>query len=196
MYVLKLLWKIVINPILHGYFCSSLTLLRDQNHIGYIVGKVTRGIRMTTKARKYLLKTLFTLSFIYITYYNHIWGATNILFALTCGATYISNLGKLIRLQNSVLWIMSNVLRLGYVTSLYWLLGIFIIYSIAIDKYLIGRFMFRFCNNWGLVLFYLFFAYHYQFYAWNIRSAQHFLFLLFRLTWVKLETEALYGMKL
>ena len=55
-------------------------------HINYVAGKVSRAIGMMVKAKKYLRKeALLTLyySFVcpYLTYCNHIWGAT-----------YISNL--------------------------------------------------------------------------------------------------------
>ena len=118
------------------------------------------------KARKYLQKeallTLYyTFIYPYFTYCNHIWGAT-----------YIWNLSKLIKLQNAVLRIMCNVKRLGFVTSLYGEFGIFRL--IDINKYLIGRFMFRFCNNQVPVLFDSFFAHNYEFHAYNTRSAQHF----------------------
>ena len=137
-----------------------------KDHISYIAGKVSRGIGMMIKARKYLQKeallTLYyTFIYPYFTYCNHIWGAT-----------YISNLNKLIKLQNAVLRIMCNVKRLGSFTALYEKLGIFRL--IDINKYLIGRFMFRFCNNQVPVLFDSFFAHNYEFHAYNTRSAQHF----------------------
>ena len=67
---------------------------------------------------------------------------------------------------------MCNVKRLGSVASLYGELGIFTL--IDINKYLIGRFMFRFCNNQVPVLFDSFVAHNYEIHAYNTRSAQHF----------------------
>ena len=72
-------------------------------HINYVADKVSRVIGMTVKAKKYLRKkaplTLY-YSFVYhyLTYCNHIWGAT-----------YISNFQiKLINLQKRVMMIISN----------------------------------------------------------------------------------------
>ena len=115
-----------------------------KDHISYIVGKVTRGIGTVIKARKYLqrqalLTLYYTFIYPYFIYCNHIWGAT-----------YISNLSKPIKLQNAE-GIMCNVKRLGFVTSLYGEFGIFRL--IDIKKYLIGRFMFRFCDNQVPALF-------------------------------------------
>ena len=85
-----------------------------RGHISYIAGKkVTRGIGMMIKARKYLQKEAkltpyYTFIYPYYTNCDHTWGAT-----------YISNLRKLIKLQNAVLQIMCNVERWVSVTSLY-----------------------------------------------------------------------------
>ena len=67
---------------------------------------------------------------------------------------------------------MCNVKRLGSATSLYGELGIFRL--IDINKYLIGRFMFCFCNNQIHALFDSFLAHSYEFHAYNTRSAQYF----------------------
>ena len=74
-----------------------------KDHINYLAGKVSRAIGMMVKAKKYLGKeALLTLyySFVYpyLTYCNHIWGAT-----------YISNLKKLIKLQNRIVMVIFNV---------------------------------------------------------------------------------------
>ena len=135
-----------------------------KDHVSYIAGKVSRGIGMMIKAKQYLQKeALLTLyySFIYpyFTYCNHIWGAT-----------YVSNLSKLIRLQNANIRIMCNVKKLGSVALVYRELGIFKLTDI--NKYLIG--MFRFCNGHVPVLFNSFFAYNYEFHHDSTRSAQHF----------------------
>ena len=67
---------------------------------------------------------------------------------------------------------MCNVKKLGSVTLLYRELVIFKLTDI--NKYLIGRFLFRFCNGHVLVLFNSFFAYNYEFHNYSTRSAQHF----------------------
>ena len=100
---------------------------------------------MMIKARQYLLKEAllthyYAFIYPYFNYCNLIWGST-------C----VSNLSKLIRLQNAVLWIMCNAKKIDSVTYLYNELGIFRLTDI--NKYLIGRFMFRFCNNQVPVLF-------------------------------------------
>ena len=57
-----------------------------KDHINYVAGKVSRAIGMMVKANKYirkeaLLTLYFSFVYPYLTYFNHIWGAT-----------YISNL--------------------------------------------------------------------------------------------------------
>ena len=104
-----------------------------EDHIKYIAGKVSRGVGMMIKARQYLRKeALLTLYYAFIypyfTYCNLIWGST-----------YVSNLSKLIRLQNAVLRIMCNAKKFDSVTYLYNELGIFRLTDI--NKYIIGRYM-------------------------------------------------------
>ena len=116
-----------------------------KDHINYIAGKISRDIGIIIKARKYLQKTaLITLyySFIYpyLTYCNHIWGAT-----------YVTNLMKLEKLQNKVHRIICNIKRRDSIVHMYKELGV--IKFKDINKYLIGRFMFRFCNANVPVLF-------------------------------------------
>ena len=118
------------------------------------------------KVRQYLRKeALLTLYYAFIypyfTYCNLIWGST-----------YVSNLSKLIRLQNAVLRIICNAKKFDSVTYLYNKLGIFRLTDI--NKYLIGRFMFRFCNNQVPVLFQSFFTYNHEIHSYGTRSAQHF----------------------
>ena len=71
-------------------------------HIDHIAGKISRGIGMIIKARQYLNKSgLMSLyySFIYpyLTYCNHIWGAT-----------YKTRLKRLVMLQNKAVRILSH----------------------------------------------------------------------------------------
>ena len=77
--------------------------LNWKDHIMHIAGKISRGIGMIIKARDYLNKdSLLALynAFIYpyITYCNHIWGAT-----------YKSNLTRLVTLQNKIVRIICHV---------------------------------------------------------------------------------------
>ena len=83
-----------------------------KDHINYISGKVSRGIGMILKARRYpTKKALMTLyySFIYpyLTYCNHIWGST-----------YQTNLMKLQKLQNRIRRIICNTNRRDHVRQL------------------------------------------------------------------------------
>ena len=89
-----------------------------KDYINYIAGKISRGIGMVIKSRKYLQKpALITLyySFMYpyLTYCNHIWGAT-----------YVTNLMKLEKLQNKVLRIICNIKRRDNIVHMYKELGV------------------------------------------------------------------------
>jgi len=121
---------------------------------------------MMYKARKYLPRNaLLTLyhSFIYpyFTYCNHIWGAT-----------YRSNLRKLIRLQNSLVRMICNVRKLSSVDKCYAELGI--LKFTDINKYLIARFMFRFCNDQVPDLFKPMFILNRDIHDHKTRTADHF----------------------
>ena len=115
------------------------------------------------KARRYLKKeALITLyySFVYpyLTYCNHIWGAT-----------YVSNLKKLMKLQNRIVRVFSNAKYRESADPLYKTLGI--MKFVDINKYLIAHFMFRYCNK---KLFNSYFEYNSHYHNYNTRSAQHF----------------------
>ena len=121
---------------------------------------------MMVKAKKYLRKeALLTLyySFVYpyLTYCNHIWGAT-----------YISNLKKLIKLQNRIVRVIFNAKYRENADPLYKALGI--LKLVDINKYLIGRFMFRYCNGSLPQLFNSFFEYNSDYHNYDTRTAQHF----------------------
>ena len=110
-----------------------------KDHINNVAGKVSRAIGMLVKAERYLKKeALITLyyPFVYpnLTYCNHIWGAT-----------YVSNLMKFIKLQNRIVRVISNA---KYRESAHPLYKTFeIMKFVDINKYLIARFMFRYCND-------------------------------------------------
>ena len=132
----------------------------------HVAGKVSRAIGMIVKAKKYLRKeALLTLyySFVYpyLTSCNHIWGAT-----------YVSNLRKLINLQKRVVRIISNAKYRDNSDPLYKSLGILKLADI--NKYLIARFMFRYCNNNVPELFNSYFEYNSDYHNYNTRSAEHF----------------------
>ena len=103
-------------------------------HIDHIAGKISRGIGMIIKARQYLNKSgLMSLyySFIYpyLTYCNHIWGAT-----------YKTRLKRLVMLQNKAVRILSHAGNRTSSDPLYKKLDIMKVENI--NTYLIGRFMF------------------------------------------------------
>ena len=74
-----------------------------KNHICYITGKIVKGIKVITTARKLIDKnTLITLHYTfyypYLCYCNHVWENT-----------YITYLGKLDIMQKKVIWIIYGV---------------------------------------------------------------------------------------
>ena len=137
-----------------------------KDHINYISGKVSRGIGMILKARRYLTKkALMTLyySFIYpyLTYCNHI-----------RGSTYQTNLMKLQKLQNRIIRIICNTNRRDHVRPLYKATGLLQLGDI--NKYLTCRFMFRVCNNHVPRVFHSFFKRNREFHNYETRTANHF----------------------
>ena len=112
--------------------------LNWKKHIAYISGKVSRGMGVILKARRVLngnsLKTLY-FSFIYpfFTYCNHVWGST-----------YKSNLRPLITLQKTCVRIISSAKYRDPTDPLFKDLGL--LKLLEINKYLIGKFMFK-CHH-------------------------------------------------
>ena len=98
--------------------------LNWKDHITYISGKISRGIGMIIKARNYLnqdglLALYHAFIYPYFTYCNHIWGAT-----------YKSNLQRLVILQNKIVRIISHVKPRADCKPLYyevWMYQLFII---------------------------------------------------------------------
>ena len=110
-----------------------------KEHINYISGKIAWDIWIITKARRYLNKeSLLSLyySFIYpyFTYYNQVWGNT-------C-KTYLE---KIIIQQKRAIRIIAGVPRF-YSTDLLFK-ELKLLRFININKYLIGRLMFRIYSN-------------------------------------------------
>ena len=79
---------------------------------------------------------------------------------------------KRIKLQNRIVRVISNVKYRESVHPLYKTLGI--MKFVDINKYLIARFMFRYCNNKLPVLFNSYFEYNCDYHNYNTRSAEHF----------------------
>ena len=127
-----------------------------KDHINYIAGKISCGIGMIIKARKYLQKpALITLYYSFI--YRYL--------------TYVTNIMKLEKLQNKVLRIICNRRRRDSIVHIYKELGV--IRFKDINKYLIERFMFRFCNANVPVLFHSYFQRNNEFHNYQTRTASH-----------------------
>ena len=106
-----------------------------KDHINYISGKIARGIGVIIKARKFLnKKSLLSLyySFIYpyLIYCNVVWGNT-----------YKTYLEKITLLQKRVIRIIAGVPRLFSTDPLFSQMDM--LKCGCINKYLVGRLMFR-----------------------------------------------------
>ena len=134
-------------------------------HIDHIAGKISRGIGMIIKARQYLNKTgLMSLyySFIYpyLTYCNHIWGAT-----------YKTRLKRLVTLQNKAIRILSHAGNRTSSDPLYKKLNIMKLENI--NTYLIGRFMFCVSIDKVPQSFRILFRRNNEYHSYSTRSAHH-----------------------
>ena len=119
-----------------------------KDHIAYISGKIARRIGIILKARKYLLKeSLISLYYSFIYPYlidcNHVWG-------LACK----THLDSLIKLQKGAIRIIVGVHSRTHTEPLFQKLKL--LKCEDINKYLIGRLMFRIQNN-ELPIFHNFF---------------------------------------
>ena len=140
--------------------------LNWKDHIKYTSGKISRGIGMIIKARKYLNKeSLMNLyySFIYpyLTYCNHIWGAT-----------YVTSLRKLVVLQKKVVRIICQVKPRTPTDELFRKLGI--IKFCDLNKYLICRFMFKWYKRVLPSIFDSFFTYNRDVHQYITRQSDEF----------------------
>ena len=109
--------------------------LNWKDHISYISRKLSRSIGTIIKARHFLNKhgliaLYFTFLYPYLSYCNHIWGSTS-----------KTNLKKLTTLQNKAIRIISHMNARKNCDAMYNEIGI--IKFVNINKYRIGRFMFR-----------------------------------------------------
>ena len=110
--------------------------LNWKKHIDYVSRKLSRGICMISKVKKYLngdsLVTLY-YSFIYpyMCHCNLIWGST-----------YESNLKKLTILQKRIIRIISGTRPKEHTDPLFEKLGL--MKFMSLNKYSIGKFMFRY----------------------------------------------------
>ena len=129
----------------------------------HVVGKVSRGLGMIIKARNYLNKKgLITLcySFVYpyLSYCNHIWG--NI---------YQRNLRQLCVSQNTIMRVIAGVKLRESAMPLYE--SICIMKLNDINKYLIARFMYKYCVGMVPQLFPSYFVRNYDVSSYDLRSS-------------------------
>ena len=134
-----------------------------KDHVAHIASKVSRGMGMIIKARTYLnrkglLTLYYTFVYPYLTYCNHIWGII-----------YQNNLKRLCVLQNKSVRIISGVKPRESTGPLYDYLGITKLTDL--NKYLIARFMLRYCINMVPKLFSSYFLRNYNVSLYDVRSA-------------------------
>ena len=140
--------------------------LNWKKHICYIAGKISRGIGIILKSRKYLNEeSLLTLYYCFIypflIYCNNVWGNT-----------YKTNLSKLQILQNQVLRIITGSKPRCLVDPLYKNLGILNLSEINV--YLTGMFMYKIYNQDVPHVFDDFFMYNYEVHDHDTRSSNYF----------------------
>jgi hypothetical protein len=131
-------------------------------HLSYIAGKISRGIGIIVKARKVLnrnsLRTLyFTFIYPYLTYCNHVWGCT-----------YISNLKRLIILQKCIIRIICGVRPRTHTNELFKNLNILKLEDI--NKYLIGKFMFKWVHRALPSIFDEYFTFNHDIHMYDTRQ--------------------------
>ena len=139
--------------------------LNWKDHISYVSSKISRSLGMIIKARNYLNKDglvnlYYSFIYPYLTYCNHIWGNT-----------YKTNLQKLVSLQNKVIRIISHAKSRISSQPLYNKLRIMKFHDI--NKYLIGRFMFKYHTGNIPNIFVTFFQENREIHDHNTRAACH-----------------------
>ena len=143
-----------------------------KEHINYISGKIARGIGIITKARNYLnkeslLSLYYSLIYPYFTYCYQVWGNT-------C-KTYLE---KIILQQKRAIRIIAGVPRFHSTDWLFTELKL--LKFIHINKYLIGRLMFRIYNHELQNLFGDFFTVNRELHGHSTRQALHYHIPLFK----------------
>ena len=139
--------------------------LNWKKHIAYISGKVSRGIGLIVKARKVLnasaLTTLY-YSFIYpfFTYCNHVWGCA-----------YESNLHSLVLLQKRIVRIITSSKYRDHSEPLIERLKLLKIGDI--NKYVLGKFMYRLYNNEVPTMFHAMFQKVRSVHGYETRQSNH-----------------------
>ena len=132
-------------------------------HISHIAGKVSRGIGILIKA-KYLLNKdalislYYSFVYSYITYCCHVWGNA-----------YPTNLRRLIVLQKKAVRIITNVKAKAHTAPLFAQLNF--VKVADINKYLVGKFMYRYHHGKVPDIFNDMFVYNYDVHLYRTRTA-------------------------
>ena len=110
--------------------------LNWKKHIDYVSRKLSRGIGLISKSKKYLngdslVILYYSFIYSYMCYCNLIWGST-----------YESNLKRLTILQKRIIRIISGTRPKEHTDPLFEKLGL--MKFMSLNKYLIGKFMFRY----------------------------------------------------
>ena len=137
-----------------------------KEHISYISGKIAKGVGILIKARKYLNKTTlmnlyYTFVYPYLIYCNHVWGST-----------YIPYFDKIVSLQKKAVRIIAGIKPRCDVMGVFHQLRI--LPCLRINKYLIGRVMYRIHTNSILQKCNGFFECNRDVYHHNTRQTNHF----------------------
>ena len=132
----NLITEVSSTKFLGVYLDNKLTW---KKHIDYITAKVSRGFGLISKAKKLLnadalLTLYYSFLYPYLCYCNHVWGST-----------YVSNLQKLIVLQKKIIRMISGSGFRDHTDPLFKNLSL--IKFVDLNKYMIGRFMFRYHVN-------------------------------------------------
>ena len=163
--------KIENEPITQVKKTKFLGVIIDCNltwkeHISYISGKIAKGVGILTKARKFLNKTTlmnlyYTFVYPYLIYCNHVWGST-----------YTTHFNKIISLQKKAVRIIAGIKPRSDVMNAFQQLRI--LPCILINKYLLGRLMYKIYTNSALQKFECFFEYNKDVHGYNTRQTNHY----------------------
>ena len=159
----KVINRVYSTKCLGGYVDDSLTW---KCHIDHVCKKISKGIGILTKARKYLNKrTLqqlyYTFIYPYLSYCNHVWGNT-----------YSTYLKRLTLLQKRALRIITFSGFREHTDVLFQNLKILKIREI--NKHLLGQFVYKYSENMLPRTFNGMFRLNADIHSYNTRSANKF----------------------
>ena len=163
--------KIENEPITQVKKTKFLGVIIDCNltwkeHISYISGKIAKGVGILTKTRKFLNKTTlmnlyYTFVYPYLIYCNHVWGST-----------YTTYFNKIISLQKKAVRIIAGIKPRSDVMNAFQQLRI--LPCILINKYLLGRLMYKIYTNSALQKLECFFECNKDVHGYNTRQTNHY----------------------